>query len=65
MIKLESLKKANHLSSFPGDLLFNFHLNEDLNVLDSFAKKQKIEKFNQLGKIKNMFKIHLRAFIVM
>ena len=52
MIKLESLKKANHLSSFPEHLLFNFHLNEDLNVLDSFAKKQKIEKFNQLGKIK-------------
>jgi hypothetical protein len=52
MIKLESLKKANHLSSFPEHLIFNFHLNENLENLDTFAKDLKIKKFKQLGDIK-------------
>ena len=51
MIKLESLRKANHLSSFPEHLLFNFHLDENLDNLNKFAKKNTINKFNQIGKI--------------
>lgn len=52
MIKLDSLKKANHLSSFPEHLLFNFHLDEDLKNLHKFSKKNIINKFNQIGEIK-------------
>ena len=51
MIKLESLRKANHLSSFPEHLLFNFHLDENLDTLNKFAKKNTINKFKQIGKI--------------
>ena len=54
MIKAETLEKANHISSFPEHLLFNFHLKEDLHNINLFSKRSKnrISSINNLAKLK-------------